>query len=877
MPSHDEGEPMYDPHMTAALAREELDGAHVEGDAIPTAPAMRESSSGYYQFNVEPGDPSVLLSIIEEAIPKNTQQNAPRSFENEQQRDLLDLSYEKIRRWLWSHNTLESRQAAVYIRGQNDSTPLHLLCKLHNPPADIVQALVEAAPEICGWTDAQGWLPLHHACNHGVSPDVLTLLIQAFPEGKLQTDHQNRTALHFYVTRNTDNVVTMALNAEMLSNTGAAAIRDVGGMLPIHYASAYGTHSAVLEVLVKAYPESVTAVENHGRTPMHLAMVNAHRDASPGVIQFLLDHPAGKQAINSRDKDGHLPLHLMALGLKGYKPDDRDKKSHVSDCLEMYLAAEPVATADFLTAIQDLPDWLQDTAVVSKHVRNILNDKIVQRFPTSILMLDGMFLFSLIVCFAITTQTHIDLRLGTDEYIAEQQIHKDDVSGALMFLYVGAGYFVMREIMQMGSLMGLNSFAKYFGDPSTWLDMTVIVLVLYYAITMSVTDYNEIAPDDNDYLNEFRTGVAVTQGILWAAIIVFLKSTLVDFAVFVGGLFNVAQRLVAFLIAVSTILLAFAQMFYFVYLDTDICEAPTLSLAFEPQVYPAEYFDPDLVGCSFPHCQFGDSLLKVYTMMMGEIGDETRYSTNLTAQILFVGFAFLVVILLSNVLIAIVTDSYEIIQNDRAAIVFWSNRLDFVAETDAIAYAIQRRLKRVDVKDTANAGFASNAAEEPKEQQGTDEDAFARNGELTPKREVSYFYDGWHQIMMLFDENLFDDVDWLETCVYNVFRFFCVFIIIPLWLTAGLVTAGWLWPPQVREYLFAQRDTVTSRSELERKKLEKLKNIQVDLKSMKQEITKEMANDRIDMARMKAEVETIQNEVLVELMQLRELMGSLIM
>jgi hypothetical protein len=46
---------------------------------------------------------------------------------------------------------------------------------------------------------------------------------------------------------------------------------------------------------------------------------------------------------------------------------------------------------------------------------------------------------------------------------------------------------------------------------------------------------------------------------------------------------------------------------------------------------------------------------------------------------------FLVVILLANVLIAIVTDSYKVIQDQRAAIAFWTNRLDFVAEMDAIA------------------------------------------------------------------------------------------------------------------------------------------------------------------------------------------------
>ena len=83
----------------------------------------------------------------------------------------------------------------------------------------------------------------------------------------------------------------------------------------------------------------------------------------------------------------------------------------------------------------------------------------------------------------------------------------------------------------------------------------------------------------------------------------------------------------------------------------------------------------------FPHCSFLSSLQKVFTMMMmGEIENEMRYSTLPVAQLLYIAFSFLVIILLSNVLIAIVTDSYGVIENERAAMVFWSNRLDFAAK-----------------------------------------------------------------------------------------------------------------------------------------------------------------------------------------------------
>lgn len=845
-----------------------------EEDADGDAPSTMGDSHASFMNGNNRNDPNYLFGLLQDALPKQTEI----AVTDQQRRDQAEVVWDRVRRWLWANPHPHQRQAAADVRGVGDVTCLHMVCKLHNPPEDVVQALVEAAQDTVPWTDSHGWLPLHHACANGASPEVLKILVDAYPAGKVTQDKQNRTPLHFYATRNSDNPAAMAINAELLSDTGAAALTDRSGMLPIHYACAYGTHPVVLKVLGKAFPASLVAKENNGRTPMHLAMVNAHRDESPNVIRFLLDHPDSHGTINTRDHDGYLPLHLLALGLKGYRADDSDKRTNVSECLTMYLSAEPKAAADFLTAIQDLPDWLQDTAVVSKHVRNVLNEKIVQRFPTSILMLDGMFLVVLIVCFAFTTRNHIDMRFDPDNY-------EDTTSGSLVMVFVGASYFLIRELVQFASLMSLGSLSSWWTDPANYLDISVIVLVFYYGILM-------LNPDSGLTNTTFRSGAAFTQGTLWVAIIVYLKSTLVDFAVFVGGVFYVVQRLVAFLIAVGVILLAFAQMFYFVYLDTSLCSPD-----------PSYEFDPI---CSFPHCTFENSLLKVYTMMMGQINDVSRYSTNLTAQILFVGYAFLVVILLSNVLIAIVTDSYEIIQNDRAAIVFWSNRLDFVAEMDAITYAIQRRIYgkktfAVEAENDKKKNLTNSEAAQAQSQalEGAVQEEYQPSAggaaQLSPLGETpesadvtqeasgydfdestEYFREAWHQVMLLFDAHLYEDIDWIETWVYNIFRIFSIFCVIPLWLAVGAITAGWLWPPQIREYLFAQKETTISRAELERQKLGQLKSIGTELKALKQELMREMANDRDEMIRMKAEVETVQGEVYDDLQQVKELMGSLL-
>lgn len=596
---------------------------------------------------------------------------------------------------------------------------------------------------------------------------------------------------------------------------------------------------------------------------MHLAMVNAHRDASPGTIQFLLSYEESKATINTRDQDGFLPLHLLALGLKGYRTDDPDKRTNVSQSLALYLEAEPIPTADFLTAIQDLPDWLEETAVVSRHVRNVLNEKIVKRFPTSILMLDGYMFLVLIVCFAMTTKNHIDLRFNDPNA-------ENTTVPALVFLFIGDLYFFMRELVQVVSVISLGSFGNWYRDFSNWLDIAVIVMVLFYAVLMasypSTNGINEVS---------FRSGAAFTQGLLWVAIIMFLKKTLVDFAVFVGGVFYVVQRLAAFLLAVGVILLAFAQMFYFVYVDTKVCTVDIRTL------------DPEF-QCSFPHCTFWNSLLKVYTMMMGEIGDEFRYSTYLVAQILFIAYAFIVVILLSNVLIAIVTDSYEVIQNDRAAIVFWNNRLDFIAEMDAISYAVQRRVlcccgvgdpsKTMDHHYHQSSKSNGDATPEPvtPREGPTESGAFHTDSNGGDESSSDFFREAWHQVMLLFDANLYDEIDWIEAIVYNLFRILCLLVIIPLWLATGLITAGWLWPPQVREYLFVQKETAVSRAELERRKIEQLQVIQEDLNTLKQDMKHEMTCDREEVMRMRTEVETIQSELLADLQQVKELMGSLL-
>ncbi|KAL7493923.1 hypothetical protein ACHAWT_002723 [Skeletonema menzelii] len=848
-------------------------GAGGRGGGRGVASSMRSSNNNHSDSrqmrasDIGGGsDVSALYNLVESAMFNMPQPdpttNELRPAELGRMREMLQQTWEGIREWLAAHPNRSDRQNAAMHQGQFLTTTLHMVCKLSDPPVDVVQSLIECSEETVTWPDSNGWLPLHHACANGASGKVLAVLVEAYPEGKIKQDKRYRTPLHFAFFRKDAQEDKMNLKMDarksmmnplnddeddvgnsmpeivaLLADSGAAELQDEGGMLPMHYASAYGTTREVLEVLLEAYPESITKRENKGRTPLHLAMVNAHRKSSPKVVGFLLEVNAA-EIINVYDDDSHLPIHLLSMASK-FPEEKIMERKNASDCLKLYLNARPKATADFLTAIQTLPEWLRDIAVISDHIQNILNHKIVQRFPTMILILDFSFLIMVIVVFEITTSQTIDYLFGGTA---------TPTSPGLVFLtFVAGAYFLLREMVQIVSLMALGNAGSWMGDMGNWLDVALIFLIFYFGGVMFTN-----SPMSND---AFRSGTAITKGIMWMSVISFLKSTQVEFSVFVSGVFYVVQRLAAFLLALSVILLMFSQMFYIIYAQTEEC-ACTSDF---PEANP------------FPHCDFKWSLLKVYTMLMGEIGNEMRYSTLPIAQFLYIAFAFLVVILLSNVLIAIVTDSYGVIKNERSAMVFWANRLDFVAEMDAIKN-VGKRIKACCGKGDGAPGAPTNVQETP-------------NGEPIPlegleEKASGKFRTAWQSLMNLFDRNLYETYDVQpsspEFWCYVLVRFGAFFFAIPLWLLIGLCTAGWLWPPQVREWLFQQKKAAISRADMAQEVTNQINQLKAEIMKLRIEMKGEMKSDRKEFAGLKTEVEAIQAEVMADLLQVKEIMVTLL-
>jgi hypothetical protein len=581
-----------------------------------------------------------------------------------------------------------------------------------------------------------------------------------------------------------------------------------------------------LNVLLEAHEESVIAKDKRGRTPFHFAMGNADRDASPAVVRVLVER--NPEVANMTDSENNqLPLNLLSTRANTLTSDQRNARLNATLCLEMYLKSKPKPTPDYLTTLQSLPTWLSEKAVVTPIVQKVLNDKISQRFPTAVLMLDLYFICGIILTFSWTVLESIDRRF--DPSGKEATIPSTHLSP----LYIGAGYFFIREVVQMLSLLSLGLFTTWLWDPTNALDVTFIFLVVYWSILM------QYGMGDKD---QFRTGTALTLLVLYTAVLSFLKSMLIDFAVFVGGVFYVVKRLAAFLLALGVILVAFAQMFTTVYQKTDYCIDKVTQTV-------AEVAGDCLVDT--PFCSSWSSFLKVYTMLLGEV-DETDFRDSRFATILFAMFMFLVVILLANVLIAIVTDSYGVIKNERAAIVFWSNRLDFVAEMDAVSNGPWKKKVKC---------------------------FFPFFGEEQGVEDVPFGTDIWKQLMELFEEETMMGVETFspEWMCYTLLRIATIFIIIPLWVLLGTFSAGWLWPPQVRAYLFTQRIFAVGENSIEdaEERSAQIQALRAEMDDLQRDLIDEMNIDRDEVDGMRSQLHDIKLDITNGMREIKQIITML--
>jgi hypothetical protein len=363
------------------------------------------------------------------------------------------------------------------------------------------------------------------------------------------------------------------------------------------------------------------------------------------------------------DLEGNLPIHLLASCAQAIGAEERqelttdERRANCQKCLSLYLGARPRAEGHLLMGLQGLPDWLRDYAVLSPVVQRILNVKIAMRFPTAVTLMDFFFYVIVIIFFQFAVVRSLkDRKDNTTSDTKELNIYY------LIPLFMASVYFFIREIVQMLSLATMGQFKAWASSFENWLDTFYSFLVMFWSIVMAL----EALPDE-----VFQPAAALSIAVFWVMILNFLQGIIVGFAVFVRGVLYVTKRLAAFLVSLVIILLAFAQIFLTLYKETGQC---TDLVTFKGFPLNTTTFDTmnntsSTESCEpivdFPYCSFPHAIIRVFTMLLGEVKDND-FEGNVLTTIFYALFMFSCVIVLASVLIAVVVDSYRVIQNERA-------------------------------------------------------------------------------------------------------------------------------------------------------------------------------------------------------------------
>ena len=295
----------------------------------------------------------------------------------------------------------------------------------------------------------------------------------------------------------------------------------------------------------------------------------------------------------------------------------------------------------------------------------------------------------------------------------------------------------------MIGLIVIDEFRSWYTDIQNFLDMLLITVIVVSTIIMWTFDADQV----NDHMESIKNFFSIITFILWLSILAFLKSTMIEFAVFVRGVSYVSQNLIAFVTALMIILFMFSQVcilsfyesmlmisfsFYFFQLfvtlsqDTKYCaqhfipnkakfqdvlngenfylvkgedlpddvgDIMNYSVCDVENVNYSEFFQVQVWNKAdeiytfenssldrenfcfdryleknnfeeFPFCDFWDSFIRVNTMLFGEVNSDD-FKDNFAVTFFFI-FLLVVIILLANVLIAIVTDSYYVIRDQKA-------------------------------------------------------------------------------------------------------------------------------------------------------------------------------------------------------------------
>eukprot|EP00607_Mallomonas_marina_P011109 CAMPEP_0182424048 /NCGR_PEP_ID=MMETSP1167-20130531/10191_1 /TAXON_ID=2988 /ORGANISM="Mallomonas Sp, Strain CCMP3275" /LENGTH=526 /DNA_ID=CAMNT_0024603551 /DNA_START=58 /DNA_END=1634 /DNA_ORIENTATION=+ len=213
---------------------------------------------------------------------------------------------------------------------KNGWLPIHYACMAGS--FDIVSVLLQAYPESIKLTQHEGLLPLHLAV-YGQDPcmNTLELLLTKYPEGALHQSNDGKTPLHLSVdkkAKSTHPVVGILLE----HCPSAASLSTNFGKMPLHIACDNDTPDArSIKLLVDTYPEATRHQDDfpYRRLPLHYVLMRNKCKPSLAAVEVLIE--VNPDAVSQGEQYGKTPLHV-AVGCDSSQVDIQIVKTLLEAC-----------------------------------------------------------------------------------------------------------------------------------------------------------------------------------------------------------------------------------------------------------------------------------------------------------------------------------------------------------------------------------------------------------------------------------------------------------------------------------------------------------------------------------------------------------------